>query len=118
MKIQLHFRHHIKPDKEIEDYTKKKIQKLLTFNSNIMEAHIDIEGGKEHKSSTKYRVSVTLHIPSKQILHATGRGFSAKAATDDVYEELKKEIEKHNHKKTLSHKNRKERKIIGSPRTE
>jgi len=97
MKIQLHFRH--KPQREVEDYARKKIAKLLTFNKEIMEAHIDIDGGKEHKSPTKYRVSVTIHIPPKHILHATGRGFSANAATDDVYEELKKEIEKHNHKR-------------------
>jgi len=118
MKIQLHFRHHIKPEEEIEDYARKKIEKLLTFNKNIMEAHVDIDGGKELKSPDKYRVSVTLHLPRKQILHATGKGYTANAASDDVFEELKKEIEKHNKRKTLSQKERKERKIIGRPPTE
>ncbi len=112
MKIILHFRHHIEPSKEIEKYIKQKISKLVQFNKDIMEVHIDISGGKEHRSPDKYRISVTLHLPPKHILHAEVKGSTAEATADIVYDVMKRQIEKHTHKNRLSHKEREERKII------
>lgn len=112
MKIILHFRHHIKPDKKIEKYVKEKILKLSQFNKDIMEVHTDITGGKEHTAPNKFHVSVSLHLPPKHILHASEGGQTPEAAADLVCEKLETQIKKHNHKKHISRHERKQRKMI------
>lgn len=110
MKILTHFRHFESPDEKIQKYVEEKILKLSRFNKNLMEAHIDIHQGKEQTAPDKYHIYVNLHLPPKHILRAQAEGQTPEAAADLVYNELRREIEKHSHDKKLTHKERLQRK--------
>ena len=109
MKILTHFKYK-NPGKETENYIEEKISKLSRFNKNLMEAHIDIHQGKEQTAPDKYHVFVNLHLPPKHILRVQAEGQTPEAAADLVYNELRREIEKHSHDKKLTRKERLQRK--------
>lgn len=109
MKILTHFKYK-NPGKETENYIEEKISKLSRFNKNLMEAHVDIHRGKEQTAPDKYHIYVNLHLPPKHILRAQAEGQTPEAAADLVYNELRREIEKHSHDKKLTRKERLQRK--------
>lgn len=91
MDIQIHSIH-FDADRELLDFIKSKLNKLVTFNDAIISADVFLRIEKNDERENKL-VDIKLHVPGKELFakkHAT----SFEAAVDEVTEALRRQVVK------------------------
>ena len=91
MDIQIHSIH-FDADRELLDFIKSKLNKLVTFNDAIISADVFLRIEKNDERENKV-VDIKLHVPGKELFakkHAT----SFEAAVDEVTEALRRQVVK------------------------
>ena len=91
MDIQIHSIH-FDADKDLLDFIKSKLNKLITFNDSIISADVFLKIEKNNEMENKM-VDIKIHVPGKELFakrHAT----SFEAAVDEVAEALRRQVVK------------------------
>ena len=91
MDIQIHSIH-FDADKDLLDFIKSKLNKLITFNDSIISADVFLRIEKNNEMENKL-VDIKIHVPGKELFakrHAT----SFEAAVDEVTEALRRQVVK------------------------
>ena len=91
MDIQIHSIH-FDADRELLDFIKSKLNKLVTFNDAIISADVFLRIEKNDERENKL-VDIKLHVPGKE-LFAKKHAISFEAAVDEVTEALRRQVVK------------------------
>ena len=91
MRIQIHSIH-FDADRELLDFVSAKLNKLLTFNSDLQNCEVFLRVEKSDSRENKV-VEVKVHLPGKD-LFAKRHAASFEAAMDEVHEALRRQVMK------------------------
>ncbi len=91
MDIQIHSIH-FDADRGLLDFIKSKLNKLITFNNEIISADVFLRIEKNDERENKL-VDIKLHVPGKE-LFAKKHASSFEAAVDEVTEALRRQVVK------------------------
>ena len=89
MDIQIHSIH-FDADKDLLEFIKSKLNKLITFNDAIISADVFLRIEKNNDMENKL-VDIKVHIPGKE-LFAKRHASSFEAAVDEVTEALRRQV--------------------------
>ena len=91
MDVQIHSIH-FDADKDLLDFIKAKMNKLITFNASIISADVFLRIEKNAEQENKL-VDIKIHVPGKE-LFAKRQSTSFEAAVDEVTEALRRQVVK------------------------
>ena len=91
MDIQIHAIH-FDADKDLLNFIKSKLNKLITFNDSIISADVFLRIEKNNGMENKL-VDIKIHVPGKE-LFAKRHSSSFEAAVDEVTEALRRQAVK------------------------
>ena len=91
MRVQIHSIH-FDADRELLDFVSAKLNKLLTFNSDLQNCEVFLRVEKSDSRENKV-VEVKAHLPGKD-LFAKRHAASFEAAMDEVHEALRRQVMK------------------------
>lgn len=91
MDIQIHAIH-FDADKDLLNFIKSKLNKLITFNDSIISADVFLRIEKNNGMENKL-VDIKVHVPGKE-LFAKRHSSSFEAAVDEVTEALRRQVVK------------------------
>lgn len=83
---------HFDADRGLLDFIKSKLNKLITFNNEIISADVFLRIEKNDERENKL-VDIKLHVPGKE-LFAKKHASSFEAAVDEVTEALRRQVVK------------------------
>lgn len=89
MDIQIHSIH-FDADRDLLDFIKTKLNKLITFNDTIISADVFLRIEKNNERENKM-VDIKVHVPGKE-LFAKRHSTSFEAAVDEVAEALRRQV--------------------------
>ena len=89
MDIQIHSIH-FDADRDLLDFIKTKLNKLITFNDTIISADVFLRIEKNNERENKM-VDIKIHVPGKE-LFAKRHSTSFEAAVDEVAEALRRQV--------------------------
>ena len=88
MDIQIHSIH-FDANRDLLDFIKAKLNKLITFNDTIISADVFLKIEKNNERENKM-VDIKIHVPGKE-LFAKRHSSSFEAAVDEVTEALRRQ---------------------------
>ncbi len=91
MDVQIHSIH-FDADKDLLDFIRAKMNKLITFNDSIISADVFLRIEKNAEQENKL-VDIKVHVPGKE-LFAKRHSTSFEAAVDEVTEALRRQVVK------------------------
>tara|TARA_B100000427_G_scaffold201640_1_gene167556 strand:- start:331 stop:615 length:285 start_codon:yes stop_codon:yes gene_type:complete len=91
MDVQIHSIH-FDADKDLLDFIRAKMNKLITFNDSIISADVFLRIEKNAEQENKL-VDIKVHVPGKE-LFAKRHSTSFEAAVDEVVEALRRQVVK------------------------
>ena len=91
MDVQIHSIH-FDADKDLLDFIRAKMNKLITFNDSIISADVFLRIEKNAEQENKL-VDIKVHVPGKE-LFAKRHSTSFEAAIDEVTEALRRQVVK------------------------
>ncbi len=89
MNIQIHSIH-FDADRDLLDFIKAKLNKLITFNDTIISADVFLRIEKNNEGENKM-VDIKVHVPGKE-LFAKRHSTSFESAVDEVTEALRRQV--------------------------
>ena len=89
MDIQIHSIH-FDANRDLLDFIKAKLNKLITFNDTIISADVFLRIEKNNERENKM-VDIKVHVPGKE-LFAKRHSTSFEAAVDEVTEALRRQV--------------------------
>ena len=89
MDIQIHSIH-FDANRDLLDFIKAKLNKLITFNDTIISADVFLRIEKNNERENKM-VDIKVHVPGKE-LFAKKHSTSFEAAVDEVTEALRRQV--------------------------
>ena len=89
MDIQIHSIH-FDADRDLLDFIKTKLNKLIKFNDTIISADVFLRIEKNNERENKM-VDIKVHVPGKE-LFAKKHSTSFEAAVDEVTEALRRQV--------------------------
>jgi len=89
MDIQIHSIH-FDADRDLLDFIKTKLNKLITFNDTIISADVFLRIEKNNERENKM-VDIKVHVPGKE-LFAKRHSTSFESAVDEVTEALRRQV--------------------------
>lgn len=93
MEIHIHG-HHLKVNPTLEDYTRKKLNKLDRYLPNIQDVRVEI-GRENHNADARYIAQITVRHARGAILRAEERAASeAETAINLAFDKLHRQIER------------------------
>ena len=83
--------HHMDLTDSLRDYASKRFERLAHYYDKIMDIDVTLE---VNKNQVNHTATVALHIPHASKIYAESTSEDMYASIDEVYDKLKRQIEK------------------------
>jgi ribosomal subunit interface protein len=84
----------------LENTIRKKVDKLKTFNGNIVSCHVVIEATQKHKHQGKlYNVRIDIIVPGKELVVTKKTNEDVYVAIRDSFNAIVRQLEEHTRKR-------------------